>query len=60
MALIIRDVYQVDLDAIMHSAQEMWGEPDLVEVVKLPVDKLEPMLNDDEVKELACEIVEKK
>ena len=60
MALIICDVYQVDLDAIMHSAQEMWGEPDLVEVVKLPVDKLEPMLNDDEVKELACEIVEKK
>src|SRR5258708_3186768 len=60
MASIIRDVYQVDLDVIMRSAQEMWGEPDLVEVAKPPIDKLEPMLNDEEVKELACEIVEKK
>ena len=30
MASIIRDVYQVDLDAIMCSVQEMWGEPDPV------------------------------
>jgi len=60
MVSIICDMYQVDLDAIMCSVQEMWGEPDLVEVVKLPVDKLEPMLNNEEVKELACEIVEKK
>src|SRR5260221_3631435 len=60
MALIIHDMYQVDLDAIMCSAQEMWGEPDLVEVAKPPVNKPEPVLNNEEVKELACEIVEKK
>ena|SRR5258708_33469702 len=53
MASMIHDMYQVDLDAITHSAQEMWGEPDLVEVVKPPIDKPEPMLNDDKVKELA-------
>ena len=60
MVLIICDMYQVDLNAIMCSVQEMRGEPDPVEVVKLPVDKLEPMLNNEEVKELAHEIVEKK
>jgi len=60
MALIIHDMYQVDLDVIMCSAQEMWGEPDPVEVAKPPIDKLEPVLNDEEVKELAHEIVEKK
>src|SRR5260221_5368721 len=60
MALIICDMYQVDLNAITHSAQEMQGEPDLVEVAKPPIDKPEPMLNDEEVKELAHEIVEKK
>src|SRR6266436_3722851 len=60
MASIICDVYQVDLDVITHSAQEMQGEPDPVEVVKPPVDKPEPVLNDEEVKELAHEIVEKK
>src|SRR5258708_24069735 len=60
MASIIHDMYQVDLDAIMHSAQEMWGEPDPVEVAKPPIDKPEPVLNDEEVKELACEIVKKK
>src|SRR5258708_5491004 len=60
MVSIICDVYQVDLDEITCSAQETQGEPDLVEVAKPPVDKPEPMLNDDEVKELAHEIVEKK
>ena len=60
MVLIIHDVSQVDLNVIMCSAQEMWGEPDPVKVVKPPIDKLEPMLNNDEVKELAHEIVEKK
>jgi len=60
MVSIIHDVSWVDLNVIMCSAQEMWGEPDLVKVVKPPIDKLEPMLNNDEVKELAHEIVEKK
>ncbi len=60
MASIIRDIYQVDLDAITCSAQEMRGEPDPVKVAKPPVDKPEPMLNNEEVKELAHEIVEKK
>src|SRR5258708_22580892 len=60
MVLIICDMYQVDLNVIMHSAQEMQGEPDLVKVAKPPIDKPEPVLNDEEVKELACEIVEKK
>src|SRR5258708_35085281 len=60
MASIIHDVYQVDLNAITHSAQEMQGEPDLVKLAKPPIDKLEPMLNDEEVKESAHETVEKK
>src|SRR5260221_10038983 len=60
MASIICDMYQVDLNAITRSVQEMQGEPDLVEVAKPPIDKPEPMLNDEEVIELACEIVEKK
>src|SRR6266436_2992037 len=60
MASIIHDVYDIDVEAIMCSEQEMQGEPDPVKVAKPPVDKLEPMLNKDELKELAQGILEKK
>src|SRR5258706_14276566 len=53
MASIICDIYDIDVKAITHSAQEMWGEPDPVEVAKPPIDKLEPVLNNNELKELA-------
>ncbi len=53
MASIICNVYDIDIDEITHLAQEMWGEPDPVEVVKPPIDKPKPMLNNDELKELA-------
>ncbi len=60
MASIICDIYDIDVKAITHSAQEMWGEPDPVEVAKPPIDKLEPVLNNNELKELAQGILKKK
>src|SRR5260370_2144396 len=59
MASIICDIYDIDVKAITHSAQEMWGEPDPVEVAKPPIDKLEPVLNNNELKELAQGILKK-
>ncbi len=60
MALIIHDVYDIDIDEITCSAQEMWGEPNPVEVTKPPIDKPKTMLNNDELKELAWGILKKK
>ncbi len=53
MASIICDIYDIDVEALMHLAQEMQGEPDPVEVAEPPVDKPKPVLDNEELKELA-------
>ncbi len=60
MVSIICNVYDIDVEALMHSVQEMCSEPDPVEVVKPPVDKLKPVLDNEELKELAQGILDKK
>src|SRR5258708_10885917 len=60
MASIIRDVYDIDVEALTCSAQEMRGEPDPVEVAKPPLDKPKPMLDNDEFKALAQVILDNK
>ncbi len=60
MASIIHDVYNIDVKALTCLAQEMQGEPDPVEVAKPPVDKPKPVLDNEELKELAQGILDKK
>src|SRR5258708_14973322 len=53
MVSIIHDVYNIDVKALMHSVQEMRSKPDPVKVAKPPVDKPKPVLDNEELKELA-------
>src|SRR5260221_13958211 len=60
MAPIICDVYGVDIDEITQLAQEMLGEANPVEVAKPSTSQSKPMLDNEELKELAQGILEKK
>ncbi len=60
MAPIIRDIYGVDIDEITQLAQEMLGEANPVEVAKPSTSQSKPVLDNEELKELARGILKKK